>query len=415
MHPAPHPTLTIRSEEGSPLNQLLYTNQGQPAFRYLPARFQVVVTAGTLRSSKAGSAGARIELPAGWRAIPSLDQPIPDQDSSVIWTVIPIGQPDDFTADIRVRISDGTGPVALLTAPLAIEIQGYSQFDPVRHGLPWTNSVSEIGEIRPTAGIFARTFDASFLPASFFAGLYRAIVFIGAGPGQHQGGLCTGMARTALEQSLNARQSGSAVTHDEVILLHGRQLSDRALLASSPWFFAPSPRRAFERFKASILDTGRSEVCFDIGVPRPWRLDIPQALVQLGHTVVPYAFRQASRDQAEVMIYDPNRPAESRAGQTTILFDLRDDRYEYEPWAHRDDRSITVIAAPQAAYRNGRTAFLASAASLILYPRSITRSRPLLRRRGLPALALAATITVGLGLLYRRRKQPDVGHSPVAR
>ncbi|CCF84003.1 hypothetical protein [Nitrolancea hollandica] len=415
MNPATHPTLTIRSEEGSLLSQLLYTNQGQPGFRYLPERFQVVVTAGTLRSSQTGAAGARIELPTGWRAIPSLDQPIPDRGSPVVWTVIPGVRPDDFAVEIRVRISDGTGPVTLLAATLAIEIRGYSQFDPVRHGLPWTNSVSELGEIRPTAGIFERTFDASFFPASFFAGLYRAIVFIGAGPGQHQGGLCTGMARAALEQSLDARQNEGAVTRDEVILLHGRQLSDRALLASSPWFFAPSPRRAFERFKSSIFDTGQSDVCFDIGVPRPWRLDIPQALVQLGHTVVPYAFRQASRDQAEVMIYDPNRPAESRAGQATIFFDLRDDRYKYEPWAHHGDRSITVIAAPQAAYRNGRTAFLASAASLILYPRSIAQSRPLLQRRSLPALALAAMITGGVGLLHRRRKQPNVRRRPGSR
>ncbi len=414
MHPATHPTLTIRSEEGNLLSQLLYTNQGQPTFRYLPERFQVVVTAGTHRSPRAGASSARIELPAGWRAIPSMDQPIPDRDSPVVWTVIPTGQPEDYTAEIRVRISDETGPVTLLAATLVIEIRGYSQFDPVRHGLPWTNSVGELGEIRPTAGIFEQTFNASFFPASFFAGLYRAIVFIGAGPGQYQGGLCTGMARAALEQSLDARQSGSAVSRDEVILLHGRQLSDRALLASSPWFFAPSPRRAFERFKASILATGQSDVCFDIGVPRPWRLDIPQALVQLGHTVVPYAFRQASREQAEVMIYDPNRPTESRAGQTTILFDLRDDRYEYEPWAQRDDRSITVIAAPQAAYRNGRTAFLASSASLILYPRSITRSRPLLQRWNLPVLAFAAIITSGVGLLYRRRKPPSVRHSPTA-
>ncbi len=409
------PTLTIRSEDGTPLNQLIFTNQGQAAFRYLPERFQVVVTTGPLQSSLVGAASARIELPDGWCAVPSPDQPIASQDAPVIWTVIPTGQPEDFEAEIRVRLSDGTGPAARLATTLAIEIRGYSQFDPARHGLPWANSTSELGEIRPSAGIFERTFDSSFLPESFFTGLYRAIVFIGADPGQYQGGLCTGMARAALEQSLDAQQSGNAVTPDEVIMLHGRQLSDRALLASSPWFLAPSPRRAFARFKSSILDTGQSDVCFDIGVPRPWRRDIPQVLVQQGHTVVPYAFRQAGRERAEVMIYDPNRPAESRTGQTRILFNLRDDTYEYEPWAHRDDRSITVIAAPQTAYRDGRTAFLASAASLILYPRSIKQSRPVLGRWSLSALSLAAVIVGGVGLICRRRKQQVIRALPAAR
>lgn len=409
------PTVTIRSEDGSPLSQILYTNQGQRAFRYLPERFQVEVIPGTLRPSHTVAAGARIELPPGWKAVPILDQPVASQDAPFIWTVIPAGQPDDFSAEIRVRVYDGTGPVTLLTTTLGIEIRGYSQFDPSLHGLPWTNSVSELGEIRPTTGIFERTFDVSFLPAAFFTGLYRAIVFIGADPGQYQGGLCTGMARTALEQSLEAQQNGNAITRDQVIMLHGRQLSDRALLASSPWFFAPSPRRAFARLKANILSTGRSDVCFDIGVPRPWRRDIPQALVQLGHTVVPYAFRQSSREQAEVMIYDPNRLADSREGKVSIRFDLCADTYEYEPWASRDDRSITVIATPQAAYRHGRTAFLASAASLILYPRSIKQSRPALRRWSLPALSLMALFFGGWRFLHRRRKRQAVRSGSVVR
>ena len=393
------PALTLRSEDAALLVRLIYTNQGQAEFRYVPKRFQVIMPVGVR------DARVRLDLPEGWRAVPDPEQPLANEDAPVSWTVIPGGQPDDFEAKIVARLSNAAGPVVRMATTLAIEIQGYSQFDPARYGLPWANTANELGKIRPGAGIFERTFDASFLPASFFTGLYHVIVFIGAGPGEYQGGLCTGMARMALEQSLASRQGMNAAGHDEIILLHGRQLTDRALLASSPWFFMPSPRRAFARFKANILATGRSDMCFDIGVPRPWRRDIARALVQQGHTVVPYAFHQASREQAEVLIYDPNHPVESRAGQIRIRFDFRNDTYEYHPWATRDDRSTTVIAAPQAAYRDGRTAFLASAASLFLFPRSITQSRLALARWGLLVLSLTAAMLGGLGFVHRRRRQ----------
>jgi hypothetical protein len=212
--------------------------------------------------------------------------------------------------------------------------------------------------------MFERTFPVAIFPRALFNGLYRSIVFLGGNRDGYGGGLCTGMARVALERSILSQKGEPGL--DEIVLWHGRQLSDRALLASTPWFLMPSPKRAFSAFRRDILANGSSTRCFDIGVPKPWRADIVRALQHEGHTVVPYAFCQSSRDAAEVYVYDPNDPHASIAGETRLTFDLKHSRYAYRGIAALDDRRTTVIAVKQFAYRRGRTAILAGLASWLL-------------------------------------------------
>src|SRR6185437_8721299 len=82
--------------------------------------------------------------------------------------------------------------------------------------------------------------------------------------------------------------------------------------------------------------------------------------------VVPYAFRQAAADRAEVSVYDPNDPRASIAGRTTMTFDLARDTYAYRDLVRLDDSRTTVIAVEQDAYRRGKTAILAGLVSWFL-------------------------------------------------
>ena len=55
---------------------------------------------------------------------------------------------------------------------------------------------------------------------------------------------------------------------EEVQAWHGRQLTDRALLASARQFFTTSPAVAFYRFRDQLLADGHSEFAFDVGIAR---------------------------------------------------------------------------------------------------------------------------------------------------
>ncbi|HEX7102772.1 MAG TPA: hypothetical protein VF201_09020 [Nitrolancea sp.] len=247
---------------------------------------------------------------------------------------------------------------------LSVEIHGTSQFVPAQDAFPEENSVSGWGIVTPREEIFQRTYQSALFPKALFDGLYRSIVFIGGNLHGYGGGLCTGMARAALERSLGGSRDASDL--DQVLLWHGRQLTDRALLASAGWFLLPSPGRAFDAFKRDFLRTGETRRCFDIDVPKPWRRDIVSALQREGHTVVPYAFRQADPGRADVSVYDPNDPHGSMAGNAVMTFDLVRNTYAYRGLVSLDDHRTTVIAVDQSAYRRGRTAFLTGLASGVL-------------------------------------------------
>lgn len=395
--------LIVAEMDGATLTRLRYANTpGTADFRYHPDRIRLTATLGQVpapeRDAPQRGAQVRLMVPPGWLTLPGAVRFLPVGETTVTWTVYPQGVPDAYTVPLRVEVLHDGRVVDVAEASLGITVEGYSQFNPAEHALPFANTVADLGIVRPDPALFARTYRLALLPRAFFRGLYRAIVFIGGEPGAPQGGLCTGLARAALERSLDVLPP-SADLRDEAIVLHGRQLTDRALLASAPWFFWPSPARAFRRFRADLLARGRSDRCFDIAVPRPWRRDIARALTAEGHTVVPYGFRQDDPDRAEVLVWDPNHPSSGPdAAARTLTVDLRGNSYGYRDRAALGDRTTTIVAVRQPAYRRGRTALLASAANLILYPASAG-----LTRRHLAVGGAVAAGAAGAALAAVRR------------
>lgn len=398
-------SLTARTFDGESLERLRFTNApGQP-FRYAPDRFNLTFSLdGSGKPSVPGD-WLMLDLPAGWLSLPARSRSLPDDTSVVTWSVYPRLTPAYYRESVRVRVMVGAREVARAEQDLAIEVAGYSQFVPARHALPWANSAAELGPIEPDLALFARTYPRTLLPPAFFRGLYRAIVSLDDQTDGYRGGLCTGFARAALERSLRPMPEGRALLR-EAMIFHGRQLTDRALLAGALWFLVPSPRRAFHRFRSDILSRECSDLCFDVGVPVPWRRDVLTALTREGHTVVPYAFRQATPDRAEVFVYDPNHPPVPGAAESVLVFDLARNTYGYRDLARLDERRTSVVAVRQGAYRDGRTAFLASAVSLALYPRSLRGSLPKFAA-GVTAAVTGQLAALSATAIRRRRPRLD--------
>lgn len=409
------PHLQITTTTGAPLDRLRYGNADaarSPRFGYTPDRLVVTVELPPELKSAAPGSIARLHLPPAWLALPSTARVVDAAETQLRWTVYPRERPEDFTVSLGVELHRGRQLLGRADLTLPVTVEGYSQFDPAHHALPFANRVDDLGVITPQADLFARTYRGLLFPRAFFHGLYRAIVFLGGREEGYLGGICTGMARAALARSLGQVPENVSL-RDLAIILHGRQLTDRALLASVPWFFAPSPQRAFQRFQDEILTQGWSDRCFDVGVPRPWRRDIHRALMSEGHTVVPYGFRQSSPTQAEVLVWDPNHPSGPEAGASVLTVDLQGNTYGYRGHSQLGDRSTTLIAVRQRAYWQGRTALLASLANLLLFPRTIRQSRRYLLGGG--ATLGAGLIATVAALVHYRRKGARHGAGPEAR
>jgi hypothetical protein len=256
------------------------------------------------------------------------------------------------------------------------------------------------------------------LADAFFKGLYRDIVFLTAETdARGSGGLCTGMARFALERSLEgasgATQPGEGERASEMVEVqawHGRQLTDRALLAAARQFFDPSPSTAFYHFRDQVLASGRGEVAFDVGIarwepsPAKWGAMLGR-LVSVGHTVTPYAFRQASDGMAEVSVYDPSYPDRADWPENVVRFDLVNDRYAYRGFGslERDDPT-TVLAVSQGNFAVPGTAYAASIANLALHPELLAeewRENGALRRN---AAVAGGVLAASVALLRRRAR-----------
>ncbi len=387
---APRHMLAVHlvTEDGRPLERLAFGNERGGRFQYRPARFQVVAELGDLSHRQAVE--WRLSLPANWLALP--DRRLSALGTRrVAWLVFPQGWPRCFKYPISVTVFDRGQQVARAQQALGIELHGEGPFDPARDRLPWANRASEFGPVEPEDRHFRATFRLALFPNAFRRNLYRMVVRLSDDASDSPGGVCTGMARVALARSLGALRAEGDALRDAVIVLHGRQLTDRALLAGASWFFWPSPARAYRRFARDLLRRGWSDVCFDVNVPKPWRRDVVRALLGQGHTVVPYAFHQRSADEAEVLVWDPNRP--EAAGEMAISFDLQRDRYRYPPLVEDDDR-VTIVAVRQRAYLAGGTALLSSAASLVLYSPAARRA----------LVGLAVGVLGGIGLLKLARR-----------
>jgi hypothetical protein len=328
-----------------------------------------------------------------------------DPSRTLCWHVRPAGEPASCLTNLVLEIARPDGGQTEIVHALPVEIRGRSQFDPRRHALPFANAAAELGEVVPEPAIFAETYRPSPLSTAFFQGLYSDVVYVsGDARRPRPGGLCTGIARSALEHSLTQPQARIADRDADDLrhaaqLWHGRQLADRALLASTAEWVRHGSRDAYRSFRQAVLTRGESALAMDVNVPRPWRRDLASALVGSGHTVVPYALRQGSDDRAEIWVYDPNHPRPEEMSQSVIRFDLANDSYTYRHYDGRQPgKPSKVLAVQQDHYRAADTGYLGGLLSLAWVGR---RWRPVVH---LPRPVVAVALLVGLlvGLLFGR-------------
>jgi hypothetical protein len=99
------------------------------------------------------------------------------------------------------------------------------------------------------------------------------------------------------------------------------------------------------------------------------------AVVNQGHTVVPYRLRQEGATRGWIDIYDPNHPEDIDADQPRqIEFDLSRNRYSFGTMVSIGQKNVGIVAVGQRAYMGRGTAFLATLGSLLLSPRRGLRS-----------------------------------------
>ena len=285
---------------------LVYSNEERQGFHYAPGEFEVRVTGAALRRVFGLARRLRLVAPDGWTVVDP-ERFVLDPSRTLCWHVRPAGEPASCLTNLVLEIARPDGGQTEIVHALPVEIRGRSQFDPRRHALPFANAAAELGEVAPEPAIFAETYRPSPLSTAFFQGLYSDVVYVsGDARRPRPGGLCTGIARSALEHSLTQPQERIADRDADDLrhaaqLWHGRQLADRALLASTAEWVRHGSRDAYRSFRQAVLTRGESALAMDVNVPRPWRRDLPSALVGSGHTVVPYALRQGSDDRDPIL------------------------------------------------------------------------------------------------------------------
>lgn len=303
----------------------------------------------------------RLTPPAGWR----LETVLPEQ-----WRAYPEG----FNPDLRQKfvLTDAAGDDHRHEIEVIVSLDLRSSFDAKQHALKERNNASALGRYDPRPDVFERTY--SRMPHRFgrmlFGGLYADIVFLRSDNGSG-GGLCTGMAHWAIARGKGQEPDPASLPDavERIALYHGRQLRDRALLASLAWFLRASPRAAFHAVRDDLLREGYSDRALDVGVPKPWRLDVVHALIRTGHTVVPYRVCQVGRDRGYIEVYDPNRPEAIDSGDPRVIeFDLQRDRYSYRTLSTMEKGDVGMIAVRQSAYEGGGTAILATIGSAVVHP-----------------------------------------------
>jgi hypothetical protein len=383
---------------------LLYKNEAGGPFSYTPATLTLSVDGAALLAQYPTADGAQLLPPDGWHLMGEARLPVA-AGAVLSWTVQPAGLPASCRQVARCQLLAGDAVLATLDHPIAVELRGESRFDPVRDIPPFRNSTADLGAVEPREDLFSNTYRpwGMILPDAFFRGLYRDIVFLASGTdARGRGGLCTGMARFALGNSLEGGHPIPARVREVVQIWHGRQLTDAALLASAIQFLTPDTAGSYRRFRDQVLHAGEGTVAFDVGIarwswsPGEWPAIIRRVVTQ-GHTIVPYAFQQTADDSATVQVYDPSHPSPEEAEENVVRFDLARGRYAYRGFGALDrDDQTTVLAVTQRPFSRPGTAFLASLASLVMHPeiaRQELRTNTTLQR------GLSGALVGGVGLL----------------
>ena len=337
------------------MTSLVVTRRGLSPPALYPASLRLTLASfGVERRD--GIRRARLAVPRGWKV---------ESPSPLAWFVYPdLGTLNvDVPAFVRLELLYDDGSRSQFARSVTVELDLQTTFSPDPHAYPERNSAAVIGEVGPAPEPFRDTFAPlpGALGSLLFRGLYSDIVQLRPG-GEHRGGLCSGMARwaglRALAGETELPEPDEALR--QIATLHGRQLTDRALLLSLGWFLRASPRAAYLAIRNDALKTGKTLRALDVGVPKPWRRDIATAIVREGHTIVPYRIRQPSPSRAFVDCYDPNRGRETH----TIEFHLDTNRYAYRNKVSLDDGGVGLIAIPHDAYSRKGTAVIATISSM---------------------------------------------------
>ena len=244
---------------------------------------------------------------------------------------------------------------------------GRTVFDPAVDGFAFSNKPGLFGSSLPPRSVFDGTYRGGL-------NLYRSKLYEGLYHSVFQAGLCTGMARAALWLATSERLGKAAdrtaddeATREIIQLLHGRQLSDRALLSSAYAILFCGPRKTFRKFREQVLTAGRSPIAIDVGVPKVTRTDFLRAVVRQGHTVVPYAYELRPGNRARIYVYDPVFPSVALCEERlAIEIDLAANSYRYRGWSSDDSENrTTILGVPLSAYTDGTTAYIASLAAMV--------------------------------------------------
>jgi hypothetical protein len=257
--------VTTDSLGGRPL---VYSNERLDGFHYTPAEFEVRVTGPALRRVYGLARRLRLTAPSGW-AVADPERFVLDPTRALCWKVRPSGEPPSCLVNLVLAIGRPDDGVTEIVHAVPVEIRGRTQFEPRRHALPFANAAAEFGEVEPSEAIFAQTYRSSLMARRFFRGLYGDVVYLtGDASRARPGGLCTGIARSTLEFSLSqpagrvVEQEGEAL-REAAKVWHGKQLADRALLASTAEWVRHGSRDAYLAFRRAVLARGRAEVAME--------------------------------------------------------------------------------------------------------------------------------------------------------
>ena len=289
--------------------------------------------------------------------------------SETAWevTLDPRAAPARLTYTVRLQAP--SGPLATTRRTIVATIHGATGFEPSRDGFSFVDSPHLFGTVEPTRAIFTRSFSVglhSLVSRRVFDRIYRRIFRCGAR---------TGLAMTALwvfvhRTNASPRDVSSPDQNTRVLIdtLHGRQLSDAALLRSGVDLVRNSPAAIFQELRRATLKPAKHAVAFNVGIPIIYRRDFFRVVMHQGHTIVPYSYRIVPGKIAEIAVYDPASLTDGDISPAPLLcIDLSQDTYVYGSWSSlKPGNRTTITLARLSTYCRSRSFIIASLVSLVL-------------------------------------------------